>query len=451
VLEKKGYLPIQKSTDEGLLDRNVFYRSMLSISKNCIFTVPFTRETREDRKRSIFLEELEFLFSNVKEGKLISGLKKKSIPPSMIILPVDKTASKTEFEISLASELKDKNIEVEPVSIKNAITRYKPAFLRNPNLKNTAGSRYFKGVYSSKDLKKYLKKRFFKDGRFIFSPSMIEQFLRCPYKFFMQYLQKLEVFPRPEFEMNIMDEGTVTHAILERFCRERDTGEINPEKRIKKIAGEIFSDYEKEHFTGRKELWVVKKEGILQTLKNFLLLEEKSSIGPGKTRLVDAEYKVDNCIVDLDGEKIALRGVIDRIDCAADGTIYVIDYKTSSKPRKDKDYQQGYLAQAALYKLILLNREVADNLKLENMRESKIKACYFALKVDPYDEKGEYFTEIAASSNWKEILKDKIMKFKRAVERMEFPAEPIDKDSDKKECEYCDFAYFCRIGEDWNG
>ena len=451
VLEKKGYLPIQKSTDEGLLDRNVFYRSMLSISKSCIFTVPFTSETREDKRRSIFLEELEFLFSNVKDGKLISGLKKKSIPPSRIILPVEKTASKTEFEISLANTLKDKNIEVEPVSIKSEITRYKPVFLRNPNLESTAGNRYFRGIYSSQDLKKNLNNLFFKDGRFIFSPSMIEQFLRCPYRFFMQYLQKLKVFPRPEFEMNIMNEGIVTHAILERFCGERETGDINPEKRIEKIAGEFFSDYEKEHFTGRKELWVVKKEGILQTVKNFLLLEEKSSIGPGKTKLVDVEYKVDNCIVDLDGEKIALRGVIDRIDCASDGTIYVIDYKTSSKPRKDKDYQQGYLAQAALYKLILLNREVAENLKLEDIKESKIKACYFALKADPYNEKAEYFTEIAASSDWKEILKDKIMRFKHAVEKMEFPAEPIDIDSDRRECGYCDFAYLCRIGEDWNG
>jgi RecB family exonuclease len=55
--------------------------------------------------------------------------------------------------------------------------------------------------------------------------------------------------------------------------------------------------------------------------------------------------------IDLDGEKVLLRGLIDRIDQNADGSLRVVDYKTGSTHLTKEDLIHGRRLQLPLYAL----------------------------------------------------------------------------------------------------
>ncbi|MBN2189867.1 MAG: exodeoxyribonuclease V subunit gamma [Candidatus Aureabacteria bacterium] len=442
ILDEKGMLPVQKSADEEIIDRNIFYRSFLGISDKCIFTVPFTEETREDRKKSVFLEEIEMIFSSELDGKITSTLEAQRITPSHVINEPDNAASRGELLTSIAKKGRGKEIILQPAGLLEEFERNNTVFKRNPNICAPGADGNYRGLYSSEELKRFLSDKFFRDGLFSFNATALEAFLRCPFRYFMQSLMKIRDFPRPELYINVMDEGTIIHEVLENFCRERKKG--GGEKLLLDIAARVFDSYERSNLTGRKELWSVKKEGMSETLRNFLKLEEKSPIGPGKTEFLRAEFPFKRFKAVLRGENIMLDGYIDRIDISKTGVVYVVDYKTSRQVRSEEDFREGYLAQAALYKLVLSEKSVQEDMGIKSPPE--IRACYFLLKADPFDEKAEFFSEVAVSGDWEDILLEKIIKFREAVARMEFPARPFDR---RVDCANCDFPYLCRIAEDW--
>ncbi len=442
ILDEKGMLPVQKSADEEIVDRNIFYRSFLNISDKCIFTVPFTEETREDRKKSVFLEEIEMMFSSGKDGKMVSTLEIKKIPPSSMISEPDDAASRTDLLVSIAKKSRGKKLLLRPGGLQRELEQNDSVFMRNPNVIAPGDAKDYRGFYSSEEIHRFLSDKFFQDGAFSFNATALEAFLRCPFRYFMQSLMKMRDFPRPELYIDVMDEGTIIHEVLENFCKERKGK--GGEKLLLDIAGGIFNSYEQNNLTGRRELWSVKKEEMTEILRNFLKLEEKSPIGPGKTDFIRAEFPFKKFVTGIRGERIILNGYIDRIDISKTGIVYVVDYKTSRQVRSEEDFREGYLAQAALYKLVLSEQTAQKNLGIKNPTE--IRACYFLLKADPFDEKAEFFSEIAVSGDWEEILSEKIMRFKKAVIDMEFPAHPFDRQVD---CRNCEFPYFCRIAEDW--
>ncbi|MCK9555240.1 exodeoxyribonuclease V subunit gamma [bacterium] len=442
ILDEKGMLPVQKSADEEITDRNIFYRSFLNISDKCIFTVPFTEETREDRKKSVFLEEIEMMFLSEKDGKMVSALEVKKIPPSSVISEPDDAASRTDLLVSIAKKSRGRKLLLQPGGLQRELEQNDSVFMRNPNVIAAGDAKNYRGFYSSEEIRRFLSDKFFQDGAFSFNATALEAFLRCPFRYFMQSLMKMRDLPRPELYIDVMDEGAIIHEVLENFCKERKGK--GGERLLLDIAGGIFNSYEQNNLTGRKELWSVKKEGMTEILRNFLKLEEKSPIGPGKTEFLRAEFPFKKFVTGIRGEKIALNGYIDRIDISKTGIVYVVDYKTSRQVRSEEDFREGYLAQAALYKLVLSEKTAQKNLGIKSPAE--IRACYFLLKADPFDEKAEFFSEIAVSGDWEEILFEKIMRFKKAVINMEFPARPFDRQVD---CRNCEFPYFCRIAEDW--
>ena len=180
----------------------------------------------------------------------------------------------------------------------------------------------------------------------VMSPTRLESWATCPYRHFLDNVLNLAVWETPEDVLTIspLEHGGLVHTILERFIKEAiDAGGPSPRdgwtnlqrKRIREIAQEEFQEAERKGVTGRRVLWEVAQEDILQDLERFLDDDEQYRSDEGmQPRHSEYAFGFDGPPVALalpDGGGVRFRGFIDRVDVAQDGRrAVVMDYKTGS-------------------------------------------------------------------------------------------------------------------------
>lgn len=203
------------------------------------------------------------------------------------------------------------------------------------------------------------------------SPTALETWAACPYRYFLGHVLRLGALDTPEeiFSISALDRGTLGHEILERFIREsRQDGHLpapgqpwgsSDRERLMRIAEQSFRDAETRGVTGKRLLWDMAKTEILSDLETFLeadsLLRET-----GETADVRVETRFgfagDSTEVIDPNNGIRFRGMIDRIDVSGDGkAVLVVDYKTGSadpyKPLDDDPIDRGRRLQLGVYSL----------------------------------------------------------------------------------------------------
>ena len=108
---------------------------------------------------------------------------------------------------------------------------------------------------------------------------------------------------------------------------------------MRSIAHEEFVMAEGQGKTGRRLLWRLAREEMLEDLERFLDEDEQWRSGGWRTSIVEQRFGIsgrgglDAARLALpSGAEITFRGVIDRVDVSSDGTkAAVIDYKTGGK------------------------------------------------------------------------------------------------------------------------
>jgi len=203
------------------------------------------------------------------------------------------------------------------------------------------------------------------------SASALQNWSTCPFRYLLGNVLRVAETERPEDTLTISaaDRGTVIHSALERFLRDAPslgspTEPWSDEARalLHRIGGECCDEAEAEGLTGSFLLWRLERARILRDLDGFLAADEEMRAELGVLPLaVEVSFGLAEpgskqaARVELeDGRLIALRGKIDRVDRAPDGSrLVVIDYKSgSSYPyrelRKDP-VKRGQLLQLPLY------------------------------------------------------------------------------------------------------
>jgi RecB family exonuclease len=203
------------------------------------------------------------------------------------------------------------------------------------------------------------------------SASALQNWSSCPFRYFLGNVLRVAETERPEDTLTISaaDRGTVIHRALERFLRDAPslgspTDPWSDEARalLHRIGEECCDEAEAEGLTGSPLLWRLERARILRDLDGFLAADEEMRAELGVLPLdVEVSFGLAEpsskqaALVELeDGRLIALRGKIDRVDRAPDGSrLVVIDYKSgSSYPyrelRKDP-VKRGQLLQLPLY------------------------------------------------------------------------------------------------------
>jgi len=185
------------------------------------------------------------------------------------------------------------------------------------------------------------------------SATALEEYARCPFRFFMHHVLHIAPPEEPEeaFELSPRDRGRLYHTVLERFlrgaCRDgRLPLSLNELETLRKTAADVaLGGWSVAGFRGARELEVA---GLSLNLAFWLFSEVRegsayvpayfeSSFGLEDERSEDAATAARLDVVAAGDVALAFRGRIDRIDVDGKrGLARVIDYKTGAAERRKK-------------------------------------------------------------------------------------------------------------------
>ncbi|MBI5177876.1 MAG: PD-(D/E)XK nuclease family protein [Nitrospinae bacterium] len=171
------------------------------------------------------------------------------------------------------------------------------------------------------------------------SPTALERYAECPFRYFMSRVLECEPAPIPTAETERTEEGNAAHHILQNYYHGFKTTRPLPPlaKRLAalgKCADEVFHRMEKEGVAVEPELWEISKQQILTALER-LVADEETFYGDEPFEVLATEYafggKDRPSTLACGGETVRLTGKIDRVDWLPQSRLLrVIDYKYSS-------------------------------------------------------------------------------------------------------------------------
>jgi DNA helicase-2/ATP-dependent DNA helicase PcrA len=265
----------------------------------------------------------------------------------------------------------------------------------------------------SKDDLETLRAAFYAQG---LSPTALNNFLQCPWKYF--YVNLLRI---PEVENKFMLFGTAVHAALRRYAEERAKG---TDIAVQGLMDSFWYALERAPLS-EAQLTEMKAKGE-KALAAWWSARHEAWPQEARAEIpVQADFELP------DKSILMLRGTLDRIDEAGSG-VNVIDYKTG-KPKsrnelmgKTKDADGNYYRQLSFYKLLLA--------RTEDPRQMKEGIIEF---VEP-DEKGNIRVE-AFEIRDEDVrnLEDTIRTSAESIMNLSFWNEPCD---DQK-CEWCGLRF----------
>ena len=275
------------------------------------------------------------------------------------------------------------------------------------------------------------------------SPSALETWATCPYKFFLNRILGIAAPPEEEEdEMSALERGSLVHRILERFVREGNRTDTD----LLELTEAEFAIAEERGVTGYPLLWDMTKEDIRAGLQSFMATEAEwladAVTGASAEDSFGRGTDIGEVSVVIDGlGEIWFRGKIDRIDVMGD-EVRVRDFKTG-KPEPYFDGARGRRADRTLAngRAMQLPVYVAAARQKYPGPAVQISGSYcFPLAdnnthgVAPYkeDDREEFHAPLFAIVD--------------AARRGVFPATPEtagDSDQERGNCTYCDFNRLC--------
>ena len=284
----------------------------------------------------------------------------------------------------------------------------------------------------------------------VMSPTRLEAWATCPYRHFLGNVLNLSAWETPEDVLTIspLERGSLVHAVLERFITEAmDAGPPSPREgwtpmqreRLREIAQEEFLDAERRGVTGRRVLWEVAQEDILQDLERFLDDDERYRAEEGMQPLhVEYAFGFDGPPVAMalpGGGAVRFRGFIDRVDVAPDGLrAVVMDYKTGSSRQYEKMKEDPLMAGKRL-QLPVYALAVRETL----LPEAALRAEYWFTSANGrYTRVPVTFDAIDAQ------FRNTVQAIAEGIRGGVFPANPGPSVFGGPEnCRYCDFQRIC--------
>lgn len=220
------------------------------------------------------------------------------------------------------------------------------------------------------------------------SPTGLESYASCPYRFFLEKVIGLKELEEPEAveRIDALNRGSLIHRVLQRFLEElggarpSDSRRAADVRKLLEIAGEECRLVEERGLTGYPVLWRHDRRSLLEDLASWY---EHESDDEENGRYDKAAYEVrfgrawadeetspmsidDPIEIDADGARLRLHGRIDRLEWSTGKRGFrVIDYKSGSTwgaPETDS-VEGGRALQLPLYLLAgaqLLDRRPQD-------------------------------------------------------------------------------------------
>lgn len=236
-----------------------------------------------------------------------------------------------------------------------------------------------------------------------FSPSVLKRFLACPMRFWMREVLRMnedEFLPDKE-DMAARELGTMTHGVLERFCREHAVlkdGMNAPA--LQDAITEILEQTFREQYGSAPLMPLLLQKRSMDQRLSVYAVQHLQNLRDGWS-CIAFEQQVENWT--LGGFPMKFR--IDRIDRHADGRVRVIDYKTGAAASCEEKHLKTIKRPDALSLLSpslrpYTKRQKNGNLKHERWKDLQLpvyvlwametygghpSAAYYTLPANPLD------------------------------------------------------------------
>ena len=268
------------------------------------------------------------------------------------------------------------------------------------------------------------------------SVSALETYLGCPFKFFAQYVLRLEEEPEDEEVMDPRTQGKFVHEVFEAFFRRwQHEGHQAIAPDTIDAARTLFCEVVEE-FLGR----LSDTEAALERTR---LLGSPAAAGLGEavfrmeaerpvpvvTRLLEHRLKDEFAFETAEGpRRLSVNGKADRIDLLADGSFRVIDYKLGWPPSRARALQlpiYGLCAEQSLKGYLGRQWTLGEAAYLAFKGPKRVVGLFTSA-----DERARVLTDA------QQRLADTV----DAINAGHFPPAP----DDVHRCETCTYAAVCR-------
>ncbi|MCX7612533.1 MAG: exodeoxyribonuclease V subunit gamma [Ignavibacterium sp.] len=300
-----------------------------------------------------------------------------------------------------------------------------------------------------------------------FSSTTLEEYVKCPFQFFLKRIIKLKALKEPVEEVESIEIGRLLHSILFEFYNEINERNLMvqecSDQSFNQFLDLIFSIAErkvkKESFDNSHSFFELEKifgiNGNREYSILYKFLQEERKIKYGfqpkffEKKFGGYEY---SSVVKVDD--INIQGSIDRIDINFEKKLFsVIDYKLRGKNISKDEITEGISLQLPLY--LFAAKKILEY-ELKDYYEP-FSAEIYSLK---FSEK-DFGRKIIHNSSARNMTSDKLVEInnqminifietiKNSVEKIkngEFNLSKL-KNREDKVCNYCDFISVCRVSE----
>lgn len=194
------------------------------------------------------------------------------------------------------------------------------------------------------------------------SPSRLETYAECPFRFFLKYVLRVDPLEEPEAieRIDALERGSLIHDVLERFLQRVGCDDLPRAERredhvrlLLEIAEEAGNERVERGVTGRPLIWELDRRRINDDLVRWYDEEVKEAMyDEVQPRAFEAAFGVDDALrLPIEEREMLLQGRIDRLDYDEGRTRFrVIDYKTGNS-RGAKPFDKGKALQLPIYLL----------------------------------------------------------------------------------------------------
>jgi ATP-dependent helicase/nuclease subunit B len=309
-----------------------------------------------------------------------------------------------------------------------------------------------------------------------FSASELSLYGKCPFKFFAEKVLRLEPRGEAALDLPALDAGSLLHEALRRFFEphrgqrltELDRAELRRE--LGEAADAVFDEHECTVPPLNPQVWRIDREIrkllLEQVLDYELTVEEQTRTKDVRPAFFELAFGMQNYAIDsnsrgeplrlqrVSGDKtetVNLRGQIDRVDVAHDGTGTVIayDYKLSRGAALD-DMAAGRALQlhvylAALEEVFLHRGKIAGGgyYTIKGLSGRRNQGLYRVTMRD-YTGVGATTSSSLSDEDWARIrsqMQARIWEFIDGIRTGRFAVAPS---APEATCPHCDFSAVCR-------
>jgi RecB family exonuclease len=277
-----------------------------------------------------------------------------------------------------------------------------------------------------------------------YSPTALENFSKCPYKFVLQAIFRLEPREEPEAleAIDPLTRGSLTHQIqyeILTHLRERRMLPITPanleaaQRELEHLVDDVAERWRDDLAPAIERVWKDGIDAIRADLREWMrrssqdpqrFCPERFELAFGLRGRDQADPASSKDAVEIAGG-LKLRGSIDLIERSADGVLRVTDHKTG-KVRAQKNFiiAGGKTLQPVLYAL------AAERVLAEPVRSGRL---YYCTATGNYEERIVEIDETARA-----VALDFVTTLSDALKAGFLPAAP-----EPRECDWCNFRRVC--------